>query len=98
MISFQRCLCLNCRGAEKLDTSRCFNCGSYSHALKDCTKPRDNVAVNNARKQHNSKRNHHANSRNSTRYYQSSRGGKYDDLRPGVLSGETRKALGLGVN
>lgn len=83
-------------GAEKLDTSRCFNCGSYSHALKDCTKPRDNVAVNNARKQHNSKRNHHANSRNSTRYYQSSRGGKYDDLRPGVLSDETRKALGLG--
>ncbi|KAI3452128.1 hypothetical protein Pfo_008793 [Paulownia fortunei] len=61
-------------GVEKLDTSRCFNCGSYSHALKDCPKPRDNAAVNNARKQHKSRRNQHANSRNSTRYYQSSRG------------------------
>ncbi|KAH6832170.1 hypothetical protein C2S53_007448 [Perilla frutescens var. hirtella] len=82
--------------AEKLDTSRCFNCSSYSHALKDCPKPRDNAAVNNARKQHKSKRNQHPNSRNSTRYYQSSRGGKYDGLTPGVLDGETRKALGLG--
>ncbi|KAL0332274.1 UNVERIFIED_CONTAM: protein GAMETE EXPRESSED 3 [Sesamum calycinum] len=83
-------------GVEKLDTSRCFNCGSYSHALKDCPKPRDNVAVNNARKQHKSRRNQHVNSRNSTRYYQSSRGGKYDGLIPGVLDAETRKLLGLG--
>ncbi|XP_057769917.1 uncharacterized protein LOC130989824 isoform X2 [Salvia miltiorrhiza] len=82
--------------AEKLDTSRCFNCGSYSHALKDCSKPRDNAAVNNARKQHKVKRNQHPNSRNSTRYYQTSRGGKYDGLTPGALDGETRKALGLG--
>ncbi|KAL0350563.1 UNVERIFIED_CONTAM: hypothetical protein Sradi_4205500 [Sesamum radiatum] len=85
------------RGVEKLDTSRCFNCGSYSHALKDCPKPRDNVAVNNARKQHKSRRNQHVNSRNSTRYYQSSRGGKYDGLIPGVLDAETRKLLGLGL-
>ncbi|KAK6129096.1 hypothetical protein DH2020_037169 [Rehmannia glutinosa] len=83
-------------GVEKLDTSRCFNCSSYSHALKDCPKPRDRVAVNNARKQHTSKRNQHANSRNSTRYYQSSRGGKYDGLTPGVLDPETRRLLGLG--
>ncbi|KAK4416292.1 protein GAMETE EXPRESSED 3 [Sesamum alatum] len=83
-------------GVEKLGTSRCFNCGSYSHALKDCPKPRDNVAVNNARKQHKSRRNQHVNSRNSARYYQSSRGGKYDGLTPGVLDAETRKLLGLG--
>ncbi|XP_011099291.1 zinc finger CCHC domain-containing protein 8 [Sesamum indicum] len=83
-------------GVEKLETSRCFNCGSYSHALKDCPKPRDNVAVNSARKQHKSRRNQHVNSRNSTRYYQSSRGGKYDGLTPGVLGAETRKLLGLG--
>ncbi|KAG8384531.1 hypothetical protein BUALT_Bualt04G0127600 [Buddleja alternifolia] len=83
-------------GVDKLDTSRCFNCGSYSHALKDCPKPRDNVAVNNARKQHKSKRNQNANSRNPTRYYQSSRGGKYDGLTPGALHAETRQLLGLG--
>jgi zinc finger CCHC domain-containing protein 8 len=32
------------------DDSQCFNCGSYSHALQDCLKPRDNVAISNARK------------------------------------------------
>ncbi|KAL6526252.1 hypothetical protein OROMI_029892 [Orobanche minor] len=83
-------------GVEKLDTSRCFNCSSYSHALKDCPKPRDTVAVNNARRDHRSKRNQHTNSRNSGRYYQSSRGGKYDGLIPGMLDAETRRALGLG--
>ncbi|MBA0844044.1 hypothetical protein Goarm_001172 [Gossypium armourianum] len=77
--------------------SRCFNCGSYSHSLKQCPKPRDNVAVNNARKQHQkSKRNQSAASRNATRYYQNSQGGKYDDLKPGVLGAETRQLLGLG--
>ncbi|KAL3629539.1 hypothetical protein CASFOL_026761 [Castilleja foliolosa] len=82
-------------GVEKLDTSRCFNCSSYSHALKDCPKPRNTSAVNNARREHRSKRNQHVNSRNSTRYYQSSRGGKYEGLTPGVLDTETRLALGL---
>ncbi|CAA0828349.1 Unknown protein [Striga hermonthica] len=81
----------------KLDTSRCFNCGSYGHALKDCPKPRDTVAVNNARREHRSRRNQNSNSRNftRTRYYQSSRGGKYDGLMPGVLDAETRRMLGL---
>ncbi|XP_073293111.1 uncharacterized protein [Primulina huaijiensis] len=84
-------------GGQSLDTSRCFNCGSYSHALRDCPKPRDNVAVNNARKQHKSaKRNQHSGSRNSTRYYQDSRVKKYDGLVPGSLDAETRKLLGLG--
>ncbi|XP_017619346.1 uncharacterized protein LOC108463877 isoform X1 [Gossypium arboreum] len=81
----------------KDEASRCFNCGSYSHSLKQCPKPRDNVAVNNARKQHQkSKRNQSAASRNATRYYQNSQGGKYDDLKPGVLGAETRQLLGLG--
>ncbi|XP_039052288.1 zinc finger CCHC domain-containing protein 8-like [Hibiscus syriacus] len=76
---------------------RCFNCGSYSHSLKQCPKPRDSVAVNNARKQHQKfKRNQNAASRNAIRYYQSSQGGKYDDLKPGVLGGETRELLALG--
>lgn len=83
-------------GLEIVDGSRCFNCGSYSHALKECPKPRDNATVNNARKQHKNKRNQNSISRNPTRYYQDTPGGKFDGLRPGVLDPETRKLLGLG--
>jgi len=83
-------------GLEIGDASRCFNCSSYGHSLKECPKPRDAKAVNNARKEHNSKRNQNAHSRNPTRYYQDSPRGKYDGLRPGVLDAETRKLLGLG--
>ncbi|XP_027150825.1 uncharacterized protein LOC113751144 isoform X1 [Coffea eugenioides] len=81
---------------EVVEGSRCFNCGSYNHALKDCPKPRDNIAVNNARKQHKSRRNQNPSSRNPTRYYQNSPGGKYDGLKPGTLDSETRQLLGLG--
>ncbi|KAM7267828.1 hypothetical protein ACFE04_009994 [Oxalis oulophora] len=84
-------------GLELLgDANRCFNCASYSHSLKDCTKPRNHSAVNTARKERNSKRNQNSASRNPIRYYQNSRGGKYDDLRPGALGPETRELLGLG--
>ncbi|KAM3394713.1 putative protein isoform X1 [Capsicum galapagoense] len=84
------------RGIEMVDSSRCFNCGSYGHTLKECPKPRDNAAVNNARKNHKSRRTQSASSRNPTRYYQDSPRGKYDGLRPGALDSETRKLLGLG--
>jgi zinc finger CCHC domain-containing protein 8 len=88
----------NCRGLGIIyDASRCFNCGSYNHSLKECPKPRNNIAVNNARKQQKSKRNQNAGSRNPTRYYQNTPGGKYDGLRPGALDAETQKLLGLGV-
>ncbi|XP_057502354.1 uncharacterized protein LOC130786137 isoform X3 [Actinidia eriantha] len=83
-------------GLEIVDASRCFNCGSYNHSLKDCPKPRDNKALNNARNQHKSRRNQNASSRNPTRYYQNSPKGKYDGLKPGVLDAETQKLLGLG--
>ncbi|XP_022989922.1 uncharacterized protein LOC111486962 isoform X5 [Cucurbita maxima] len=85
----------NTEGGQKIidDASRCFNCGSYNHSLKDCRKPRDNAAVNNARNKY--KKHYSSGSRNSTRYYQNSRGGKYDDLRPGALDAETRQLLGL---
>ncbi|KAH7532873.1 hypothetical protein FEM48_Zijuj04G0068800 [Ziziphus jujuba var. spinosa] len=78
------------------EAARCFNCGSYSHSLKTCPKPRNNTAVNNARKNHKSKRNQNSGSRNPTRYYQNSPAGKFDGLRPGALDTETRKLLGIG--
>lgn len=88
---------MHARVLEVVEGSRCFNCGSYNHALKDCPKPRDNIAVNNARKQHKSRRNQNPSSRNPTRYYQNSPGGKYDGLKPGTLDSETRQLLGLRV-
>ncbi|KAK7266740.1 hypothetical protein RIF29_19392 [Crotalaria pallida] len=84
-------------GLEIIDDAvRCFNCGSYSHSLRECPRPRDNVAVNNARKQLKSRRNQNASSRNPTRYYQDSPTGKYAGLRPGALDDVTRQLLGLG--
>lgn len=81
---------------EALEASRCFNCGSYSHSLKECPKPRDNATISNARKQHSAKRSSAAGSRVQNRYYQRTRG-KFDDLKPGVLGPETRESLGIGV-
>ncbi|KAI6670500.1 hypothetical protein NL676_005385 [Syzygium grande] len=78
------------------DAARCFNCSSYSHSLRECPKPRDNVAVNNARMQHKSKRSQNSSSRNSTRYYEDPPTGKFDGLQPGTLEAETRQLLGLG--
>lgn len=84
------------RVIETSDAPRCFNCSSYNHSLKECPKPRDNAAVNNARKQHNSKRNPAAGPRLPSRYYKSSPGGKFEGLRPGFLGAETRQCLGIG--
>ncbi|KAL9252157.1 Zinc finger CCHC domain-containing protein [Drosera capensis] len=80
------------------EAARCFNCGSYNHSLKDCFKPRDAAAVTNARKEFQSKKTPGSGPRGPqliTRYYQSSPAGKYDGLKPGVLSPETRTLLGL---
>lgn len=80
---------------ETGEASRCFNCGSYSHGLKDCQKPRDNAAIESARKQRNSKRPQTAGPRNSPRYYQDTPGGKFDGIAPGALTSEIRQLLGL---
>lgn len=85
------------RVVDLREAPRCFNCGSYNHPLSECQKPRDNAAVNSARKQYLSKRNQNTGPRVQTRYYQESPAGKFDGLKPGALSAETRKLLGLGV-
>ncbi|KAL2904961.1 Zinc finger CCHC domain-containing protein 8 [Bienertia sinuspersici] len=78
------------------EAPRCFNCGSYNHPLGECQKPRDNAAVSSARKQFLNKKNQNGRARSQTRYYQESPGGKFDGLKPGSLSAETRKLMGLG--
>lgn len=88
-----------CSGLEIIDAAaRCFNCGSYNHSLRECPRPRDNIAVNNARDKLKSRRNQNSSSRHPTRYYQNSPAGKYDGLRPGSLDDATRKLLGLRVS
>ncbi|KAJ0242938.1 Proline-rich spliceosome-associated [Hirschfeldia incana] len=78
------------------DPPRCFNCGAYSHSLRECPKPVDRSAVSIARRQHKSKRNQASGSRLPSRYYKSAQAGKYDGLKPGSLDPETRQLLGLG--
>jgi hypothetical protein len=34
---------------QRLNNSRCFNCGSYAHGLRDCPQERDQQAVEAAR-------------------------------------------------
>ncbi|GJP33526.1 hypothetical protein CLOM_g18056 [Closterium sp. NIES-68] len=38
--------------ARLKSAARCFNCGSYTHALRDCQRPRDHAAVAAARAVH----------------------------------------------
>ncbi|CAH2079751.1 unnamed protein product [Thlaspi arvense] len=78
------------------DPPRCFNCGGYSHSLRECPKPFDRSAVNSARKLQKSKRNQNSGSRLPSRYYQKLQTGKYDGLKPGTLDAETRQLLNLG--
>ncbi|KAJ0255096.1 Uncharacterized protein HA466_0099030 [Hirschfeldia incana] len=78
------------------DPPRCFNCGGYSHSLRECPKPFDRAAVNSARKLQKSKRNQNTGSRLPSRYYQKAQSGKYDGLKPGTLDAETRQLLNLG--
>ncbi|CAE6206266.1 unnamed protein product [Arabidopsis arenosa] len=79
------------------DPPRCFNCGGYSHSLRECPKPFDRSAVNSARKLQKSKRNQSSSgARLPSRYYQKPQSGKYDGLKPGTLDAETRQLLNLG--
>ncbi|XP_057528621.1 uncharacterized protein LOC130807432 [Amaranthus tricolor] len=78
------------------EAPRCFNCGSYNHPLNECQKPINKATVSSARKQFLDKKNQNTGPRTQTRYYQESPGGKFDGLKPGSLSDETKKLLGLG--
>ncbi len=79
------------------EAARCFNCGSYSHGLKDCYRPRDTVAIGFARRTHALRKGLQSVPRSASRYYQTTPGGKFEKLKPGVLGTETRQLLGIGV-
>ena len=90
---------LPCRHIElQREATRCFNCGSYSHALRDCQRPRNYDAINSARSNHNSKKAFPSGPRVPVRYYQTPAGGKDDDERkPGGPARETREPSGVRV-
>lgn len=75
-------------------SSRCFNCGSYNHSLRECTKPRDATAIATAREEQGSQR---GNCTIHVRYHQGSNQDtkNFDDLEPGKFALETLEALGL---
>ncbi|XP_039143131.1 zinc finger CCHC domain-containing protein 8-like isoform X2 [Dioscorea cayenensis subsp. rotundata] len=85
----------NSNWIETPDTSRCFNCGSYSHMLRECPRPRNRYAISNARRLHGSKRNQPSGPRVQIRYYQKSSGKIDDDIKPGVLGTEAKESLGI---
>uniref|UniRef100_A0A0C9PS02 CG4622_0 protein n=1 Tax=Fopius arisanus TaxID=64838 RepID=A0A0C9PS02_9HYME len=66
----------------------CFNCLG-SHNLRDCPEPRNVLEINKNRKEFNSR-----NGPRSVRYHVEE-DAKFDHFKPGVLSPELRKALGL---
>lgn len=65
-------------------SSVCFNC-SGSHSLKDCPEPRNHQRINKARKQFMAK----------TERYHVDIEQRFAHLRPGQMSNELRRALGL---
>ncbi|GAQ77885.1 hypothetical protein KFL_000050220 [Klebsormidium nitens] len=74
------------------DAPRCWNCGSYTHAARDCPKPRDQQAFNAARDEFQAMRGIRPGESSQRRYFE---GGRYDDLKPGQLTGPLREALGI---
>ena len=80
------------------EASRCWNCGSYSHALRDCHRPRDQLAINAAREEQQTRggggagpmpRYHGGMGRDAAK--------NFGDLKPGALTAAAREALGIGV-
>ncbi|KAF3695760.1 Zinc finger CCHC domain-containing protein 8 TRAMP-like complex RNA-binding factor ZCCHC8 [Channa argus] len=52
---------------EKRPKSMCFNCGSSTHQLRDCPKPKDTAAINERRKEFN--QNNHQTLQSNQRYH-----------------------------
>lgn len=76
------------KAAPKLN---CFNCLG-NHNLRDCPEPRNHMEINKNRKEFNNR-----NGPKSLRYHVDG-DTKFEHFKPGVLSQELRKALGLVDN
>lgn len=70
----------------------CWNCGSSEHGLRECKQPRNNRNISKNRKDYISTK---LKSGFSFQRYHVEKGQKYGHLRPGKISKQLRKALGL---
>lgn len=95
---------LLCRSGKDLGNgNRCFNCGSYVHALKDCPKPRDTAAITAARAELAAKKAAEGAADCAPKRYHGlslseKKQKQFEGLQPGVLCAELREALGMGVS
>ncbi|XP_040899112.1 zinc finger CCHC domain-containing protein 8 [Toxotes jaculatrix] len=78
---------------DKRPKSMCFNCGSSSHQLRDCPKPKDMAAINERRKEFN--QNHNQAMQSNQRYHADEVEERFAKYKPGVMSEELLTALGI---
>ncbi|KAM9744474.1 zinc finger CCHC domain-containing protein 8 [Menidia menidia] len=81
---------------DKRPKSLCFNCGSSSHQLRDCPKPKDMAAINERRKEFNQNSNQSLHGMH--RYHADEVEERFANYKPGVMSEELLAALGIDGN
>ncbi|XP_029961267.1 zinc finger CCHC domain-containing protein 8 isoform X2 [Salarias fasciatus] len=80
---------------DKRPKSMCFNCGSSSHQMRDCPKPKDMAAINERRKEFNQS---NQSVSGNQRYHADEVEERFAKYKPGVLSEELLAALGIDGN
>uniref|UniRef100_A0A3P8UBJ9 Zinc finger CCHC domain-containing protein 8 n=1 Tax=Amphiprion percula TaxID=161767 RepID=A0A3P8UBJ9_AMPPE len=81
---------------DKRPKSMCFNCGSGTHQMRDCPKPKDMAAINERRKEFNQNNNQAMQS--NQRYHADEVEERFAKYKPGVMSEELLTALGIDGN
>ncbi|XP_040012205.1 zinc finger CCHC domain-containing protein 8 isoform X2 [Xiphias gladius] len=81
---------------DKRPKSMCFNCGSSSHQLRDCPKPKDMAAITERRKEFN--QNNNQATQSNQRYHADEVEERFAKYKPGVMSDELLTALGIDGN
>ncbi|KAM6931382.1 zinc finger CCHC domain-containing protein 8 [Xenentodon cancila] len=81
---------------DKRPKSLCFNCGSSSHQLRDCPKPKDMAAISERRKEFN--QNNNLGIQTNQRYHADEVEERFAKYKPGVMSEELLAALGVDGN
>ncbi|XP_026176852.1 zinc finger CCHC domain-containing protein 8 isoform X2 [Mastacembelus armatus] len=81
---------------DKRPKSMCFNCGSSSHQLRDCPKPKDMAAINERRKEFN--QNNNQGNQSNQRYHADEVEERFAKYKPGVMSEALVTALGIDHN
>ncbi|XP_029998985.1 zinc finger CCHC domain-containing protein 8 [Sphaeramia orbicularis] len=78
---------------DKRPKSMCFNCGSATHQLRDCPKPKDMAAINERRKEFTQNSNQAIQS--NQRYHAEEVEERFAKYKPGIMSEELLAALGV---